>query len=77
MIKVETVLTNTNAANIAPLLNKLRQEQLNVVDWKQESLNFVPLRGSWLAQSDADFDIEEEINKFLLPENQKSHVIVR
>jgi WD40 repeat protein/Tfp pilus assembly protein PilF len=47
------------------LLNKLRQAHLHVPDWQQESLTFVPLRGTWFVQSEHSFDLEEEINKFL------------
>jgi WD40 repeat protein/TPR repeat protein len=47
------------------MFDKLRQAQLHAHDWQQESLTFVPLRGSWLAQSEHSFDLEEEVTKFL------------
>jgi WD40 repeat protein/tetratricopeptide (TPR) repeat protein len=47
------------------MFDKLRQAHLHAHDWQQESLTFVPLRGTWFAQSEHSFDLEEEINKFL------------
>jgi WD40 repeat protein len=46
-------------------LDKLRQAHLYAQDWQQGSLTFVPLRGTWFAQSEHSFGLEEEITKFL------------
>jgi WD40 repeat protein/TPR repeat protein len=45
--------------------DKFRQVHLHASDWQQESLTFVPLRGTWFAQSEHSFYLEEEITKFL------------
>jgi WD40 repeat protein/tetratricopeptide (TPR) repeat protein len=47
------------------MFDKLRQAHLHAHDWQQESLTFVPLRGTWFAQSEHSFDLEEETAKFL------------
>jgi ankyrin repeat protein/WD40 repeat protein len=47
------------------MFDKLRQAHLHAPDWQQESLTFVPLRGTWFAQSEHSFDLEEETAKFL------------
>jgi WD40 repeat protein len=52
------------------MFDKLRQAQLHAHDWQQESLTFVPLRGSWFAQSEHSFDLEEEMTKFLLSDKK-------
>jgi WD40 repeat protein len=46
-------------------LDKLHQAHLHAHDWQQESLTFVPLRGTWFAQSEHSFNLEEEMTKFL------------
>ena len=76
MIKPDSISTTANNQSLATPLDKLRQDQLNVVDWKQESLSFVPLRGSWFANSEADFDLEAEIDKFMSPQNNKKVMLL-
>ena len=50
-------------SNLSPelssALSRLRKEQLAAHDWQTEKLNYVPLRGSWFANSEADFDLED------------------
>jgi ankyrin repeat protein/WD40 repeat protein len=47
------------------ILATLAKAHLHAPDWQQESLTFVPLRGTWFAQSEHSFGLEEEITKFL------------
>jgi hypothetical protein len=69
-------LTSSNTTNLSLIINNIKTVQSSLVDWKQENLNFVPLRGDWFANSEADFDLEEEINKFLLPKNNKKIMLL-
>nr|MBA3706396.1 NACHT domain-containing protein [Bacteroidota bacterium] len=43
----------------------LCEAHLSAYDLQRESLNFVPLEGSWFANSEHSFHLDEEINKFL------------
>src|SRR5258708_3300196 len=63
-------------ANLSSALNKLHQDQLNATDWQNESMNFVSLRGSWFINSEGDFDLEEEINKFLYNKENDKKVLL-
>ena len=73
MDKPASLLTNTN---LAQLINAIKISQLSLTDWQTEKLNFVPLRGSWLANSEEDFDLEEEINKFISLQNNKKVMLL-
>src|SRR5260221_6949544 len=68
--------TSVTSPTLISALDNLRKDQLNAADWKNEQLNFVPLRGSWFANSEADFDLEAEINKFLSPQSAKKIMLL-
>jgi len=55
---------------LEPQLTKLRQTHSTFTDWQQEQQNFIPLRGSFYAQSEHDFDLDVEVNKFITSDKQ-------
>ena len=73
-------ISKPHSANLSPdllpALDRLRQDQLTAYDWQAERLNYVPLRGSLFANSDADFDLDEEIDKFLSHKDKKIMLVM-
>ena len=63
-------ITLTSSSPLPPIVTKLRQNHSSFTDWQQEQQNFIPLRGSFYAQSEHDFDLDSEVNKFIASDKQ-------